>query len=135
MTFTLNGIGTSLEGERWLTAEEYIALSKHKDFEKIVIGLRNTPELGIETEKDILRFKIATKSFSILFPIIPLETFIYYYPKTKWYENDNKYIPLFYTKGKGKVDWQHVKNSWSFYVFPLIIIGFIGWGLFNLLFK
>ena len=132
MTFTFNGIGTTLSGDRWLNGEEYLALARHKDFKKVTQGLMNTPELKIETKEDLFRFRIATKSFSVLFiPIIPLETFIYYYPKVKWYQN-NKYIPLFYTRGNGKVDWKHVKKSWSFYVLPLVVFGIISWKLFSL---
>ena len=130
MTFTLNGVGTTLSGDRWLTIQELNELIQHEDFKEVIQVLKENEDLDIKEQEDLFRFKIATKSFSIFFlPIIPLETFIYYCPKTKWYDGD-KYIPLFYTKGEGKVDWNHVKHSWSFYLFPILIFLII---LFNIL--
>jgi hypothetical protein len=125
MTFTINGIGTILSGDRWLSGEEYHTLAQHKDFQTVIKNLTKDEDLKIETQDDLFRFRIATKSFAVLFiPLIPIETFIYYYPKVKWHENQ-KYIPLFYTKGKGKVDWDHVKKSWSFYIAPVLVLGII----------
>ncbi len=124
MTFTFNGIGTSLFGDRWINEIEFYSISKNKDFKEIISSL------PIETEEDLYRFRIATKSFCIFFiPIIPLETFIYYSPKVKWYESE-KYIPLFHTTGKKGVDWSHVKSSWSFYLLPIIILVIIGFSIF-----
>lgn len=125
MTFTINGIGTTLSGDRWLNGEEYNTLMRQKSFQRVVKNLIKNKDYNIETQDDLFRFRIATKSFSILFiPIIPLETFIYYCPKVKWHE-DSKYVPLYYTHEKGKVDWQHVKGSWSFYIGPVIVAGII----------
>jgi len=75
-------------------------------------------ELDINSEQPI--FYIATKSFVVLFiPIIPYETVIYYK------QDDNSYTELFYPVGKGKVLWEHVKQSYSFYIFPAIITALI----------
>jgi len=128
MTFQFNGIGTGLYGDRWLTKSDYQALSKNKDFLEVLKALKHHKELDIKTDQDLFRFRIATKAFSLIwFPIIPLETFIYYSPKVKWYENE-KYLPLFFPNGEHRVDWNHVKKSWSFYT-PIALILIIIWGV------
>jgi len=116
MTFSINGIGTSLVGTRWLNEMEFYEISKNKDFKEII------KELPIEKEEDLYRFQIATESFCIFFiPIIPLKTFIYYSPRVKWHQSD-KYIPLFYPNSKEKVSWEHVRKSWRFYLGPAIAV-------------
>jgi hypothetical protein len=98
MTFTLNGIGTGLRGTRQITPQEYGRWKRH------------LPE-----NVDLSCFYLTTKCFVILWlPLIPLQTFVLVYPKTKWHESE-KYVPLFYPAGKGKVYWNHVKNMNGFY--------------------
>lgn len=110
MTTTVNGFGTCLAGKKYLTPDEVGELLTIPEFQK-VIG-----QLPIETDADLLNFAIATESLcAVWLPFIPLQTFIFYEPRTKWYQSDG-YIPLFYPAGEGKVDWSHVKSSWSFYI-------------------
>jgi hypothetical protein len=114
MTFSINGIGTSLVGSRYLNEWELGHISKSKDFKEIVKGL------PIKTKDDLTRFMITTKTFCIFWiPVLPLETFIYYSPKVKWHQ-DEEYIPLFYLDGKGRVSWEHVKRSFRFYFAPIL---------------
>lgn len=104
MTSTVNGIGTSLSGERGLTNEEFNEWSEHFPFIPGVI--KN-------------HYRIATESFVILFPIIPLKTFVFYYTKSGFMQN--QYRIIYYPAGEGKVYWKHVKKSWSFYIFPTLM--------------
>ena len=116
MTFTLNGFGTTLAGDRWLNELEWYHLINQKGF------LKTIKKLPIHSEEEKYRFRIATKAVCIAFiPVLPLETFIYYSPKTSWYEND-RYVPVYYTVGEGKIDWNHVKKSWSFYIAPVLFL-------------
>lgn len=102
MTGTLNGVGTQLSGKRFLNEQE---IKKWAEF------LPYRPNVKLHD------YKICTKAFVILFfPVIPLETFIYYdLPK-------NFYQICHFPVGEGKVYWEHVKNSPSFYIAPSIII-------------
>ncbi|TAL47887.1 hypothetical protein EPN87_01930 [archaeon] len=106
MTYTMNGIGTHLSGERKLTDEEYRKWAK------------DIPHVPGVT-KDNLR--IATESLVIGFlPVIPLKTFVYYYTQKSFWHG-TKYLPLYYPAGKGKVYWEHVKKSIVFYLSPFLV--------------
>jgi hypothetical protein len=99
VTYMINGIGTRICGSRDLTKSEYI---QHID--------------RMEYEYGEVRHKIGTVAFCVLFiPIIPIETIIY------TDVSSNKYIS-FCTYG---VNWQLVKTSMAFYIFPLLLIAWI----------
>ena len=149
MTYSLNGIGTSLAGKRRLTQEEYhqcksfipreIDLKEGKrkkhchKCNKFYSIRQKCPECGRALKKveyfkryTHLNYKIATESFVFLFlPLFPLKTFVYADL------NSGGYIPLFYPKGEGKVYWEHVKSSWSFYIAPAIVIILLIYYLFS----
>ena len=63
MTFRVNGIGTTLSGDRWLNSEEYYLFSQYKDFHEIIKKLKRDKNLEIKTNEDLFRFRIATKTF------------------------------------------------------------------------
>jgi hypothetical protein len=105
MTSTVNGIGTHLSGNRPLTEEELVKWSRH---------------LPIRPYYTHPEFRIATESFVLVFvPIIPLRTYVFHYGDKKLMSS--QYIIDYYPAGKGNVYWEHVKNSWVFYL-PLLII-------------
>ena len=106
MTGTINGIGTHLSGERKLTDKEFKKWSKHFPYNPYV------------KKED---YRIATESFVIFFiPIIPLRTFVYYYLRKGIMHS--RYRIIYYPAGKGKVYWDHVGESWVFYIGPTILV-------------
>jgi hypothetical protein len=115
MTSTVNGIGTHLSGQRQLTPQE---VKKWGEKIPYIPGLKQS------------QLYIATKSFVLLFlPIIPLETVVYYYLSSGW--NETTYRQVFYPAGEGSVYWEHVKNSWVFWLTPAIILLIILFNLFG----
>ena len=81
MTHTINGIGTSLSGERAITQNELNAWWGN---------------LPIKPYAAVPQFHIATESFVFFFiPIFPIKTFVYFY-------NGDKYYTCFYPSGERK---------------------------------
>lgn len=110
MTYTLNGIGTHLCGERNL---------KNDEKEKWAENLPYSPSRTIHD------YKIATESFVILFlPLIPFKSFVFHHT------SGDRYIIDFYPTGKESVYWEHVKKAPVFYAAPLIILILIVWSFF-----
>jgi len=105
MTSTVNGIGTHLSGERKITNDELLRWSEF---------------LPIKPYTPHPQFYIATESFVFLFlPLFPIKTFVYFYVEKQAFEN--KYIISYYPAGEGKIYWEHVKNSYVFYIVPAIV--------------
>lgn len=113
MTHTINGIGTHLSGARAITQKELNAWWS---------------SLPIKPYAAIPQFYIATESFVFFFiPIFPIKTFVHFY-------NGDKYYTCFYPSGEGKIYWSHVKETYSFYIFPAIVtILFLNYLLSNLI--
>ena len=108
MTFTFNGIGTRISGGRKLTPKE------KRDWHK---QLPNSPEFRN------VDFLIGTESLVVFYlPVYPIRSYVYCYVESKWYQSE-KYFELFNPAGKG-IYWPHVKKSWSFYVWPAILLFF-----------
>ena len=124
MTFSINGCGTRLCGARQVTSDEFDIIMETENIEEII------QSLPIQKEEDVYRFGVATKAFCLLWiPLIPLETFVYYYPRTGFFESE-KYIPLFDFNHTARVNWSHVKQSRSFYIAPIIFIIIIFYYIF-----
>jgi hypothetical protein len=127
MTSTFNGFGTRLCGKRNLTYEEYTEHRDHLpyDFNDVV-------------------YKIATEAFVALFiPIVPLNTIIYVDVKEAYDKNtkrrtevlDNSSLNMtdlqiwstrkYQICSTYHVNWNHVRHSLSFYIFPLLVLLFL----------
>jgi len=107
MTYTFNGIGTAIYGERLLTKEE------------IDMWSANFPFL---TGQSISNLIIGTESLTIFFvPILPYRTIVYYYTQ-KDYSRSEFQIVYFPPSGKEQIYWPHVKNSYAFYIFPIVLV-------------
>lgn len=105
MTYTLNGIGTGIRGTRQLTDAEFKEWSEHFPY---------------ATHLTKQHYFIGTEAFVVLFvPIIPLKTFVFYYIDGK------RYRIVYYPAGEGKVYWEHVKGSPSFYAGFILAILFV----------
>ena len=107
MTYTLNGVGTRICGERLLTKEEIDAWSK------------NFPFLPGQSPSN---FFIGTESLVFGFPILPLKTYIYCYTKKGFFTRSAYQIVYYPPSGKPEIYWPHVKSSLIFYVFPVLLI-------------
>ena len=104
MTYTLNGIGTRLVGERKLTKEE---ITKWKN---------RFPQC----DADVSYFNIATECFVFFYvPIIPLKTIIYYYTQKNF--KGSQYMIVCRPPGKW-VNWNHILKSPGFYILPIVIL-------------
>lgn len=113
MTFRINGFGTGLAGKRNITSEEFKQLKKNK-YSKAILN-----HLVIKDSKNL---KIATESFFIIFiPIIPIKSFVYYDPNPDAWVS-RSYTPLIGTGGDGVIDWDHVFDTWTFFIAPAVII-------------
>ena len=106
MTHTINGIGTRICGERPLTKEEIDKWSENFPF---VPG------------QSLSNYYIGTESLVIIFPILPLKTYIFCYTQ-KGFTRSTYQIVYYPPSGKAEIYWPHVKSSASFYVFPVILI-------------
>lgn len=101
---TINGIGTHLSGERQLTREEFDEWKFNFPFIENAV---------------FENYRIATESLVFLYiPIIPFKTLVYYNVSDGILEKE--YIPLFKPNGD-KIYWKHVEDSFTFYLFPLIV--------------
>jgi hypothetical protein len=104
MTFTFNGIGTALRGTRRITDSEFRRWKRY------------LPDI------DAKYFYLTTESFVLFWvPVIPLQTFVLFYPERKWYQA-TRYVPCCFPAGEGRVDWQHVRRSPAFYIGPTILL-------------
>lgn len=111
MTGSVNGIGTGLCGDRPITDDELNKWSQH---------------LPIQPYKPHPQFHIATEAFIVLFiPIIPLRTYVLFYEKQG--AMNSEYRICYFPGGKEKVYWAHVKESWSFYIAPILLAIILFW--------
>jgi len=112
MPHTINGIGTSICGERKLTQEEIYAWAKY------------FPQIP---DRTISQYLIGTESVVCLLPLLPLKTYVFCYTDKQF--SSNKYQILFYPGGEGHVYWKHVKSSVIFYSVPITISIYVIWYL------
>jgi|GEM_PF-2953029 len=110
MTFTLNGCGTRLCGTRPLNEKEIKQWEENFPFH---------PQIRLQD------YRLTTESFCLLWvPIIPLHTYVIRYV------SDENYQIIYSPFGEGKISWEHVKSSLSFWIAPVLIILFILFSLF-----
>lgn len=103
---SLYGTGTRLCGKRKLKTKEIAMLLR---------------EAHLDPRISIYDYYIATEVFSILWvPIIPLETYIFYYLIGGTVGSEiNRWKKVYYPNGKSGIYWKHV----VIYVLPQFIIG------------
>lgn len=109
----LNGIGTNLSGEKYISEEWCLQL--------------DTQLPQIRSNYPNSNYIIGTTSIVFLFiPLIPLETSIYLKIKHKSiFLNTYSYLKIYSPCGDNKVCWEHVKSSIGFYIWPMLILIYI----------